>query len=80
MGRADHTPILSFADLLAAGALGGVGFTVSLLLAKLAFTGDAAIRDQAILGVLAGSLTALLLSAVIVSARARRYRIIAASS
>lgn len=67
-------PALPFGDILAAGALGGIGFTVSLLLANLAFASDAGIRDQAILGVLVGSLLALVLSAVIVSLRARSYR------
>jgi NhaA family Na+:H+ antiporter len=67
-------PGLPFADIIAAGALGGIGFTVSLLLANLAFATDAGIRDQAILGVLVGSLIALVLSAVIVSLRARSYR------
>ena len=61
-------------DLVAAGALGGIGFTVSLLLANLAFAGDPVLRDAAILGVLAGSLVALVLAAVFVSWRARRYR------
>lgn len=70
-------PALAVGDLVAAGALGGIGFTVSLLLANLAFAGDAAIRDQGILGVLAGSLIALALSATIVSARARRHRMLA---
>ncbi|MFT4258865.1 Na+/H+ antiporter NhaA [Microbacterium sp.] len=73
-------PALPFADILAAGALGGIGFTVSLLLANLAFAGDPAIRDQAILGVLVGSLIALGLSAAIVSLRARSYRRTAATS
>ncbi len=54
-------PALPFADILAAGALGGIGFTVSLLLANLAFASDGGIRDQAILGVLVGSLIALVL-------------------
>lgn len=67
-------PALPFVDILAAGALGGIGFTVSLLLANLAFADDAVIRDQAILGVLLGSLISLVLAAVIVSARARGYR------
>jgi NhaA family Na+:H+ antiporter len=61
-------------DLVAAGALGGIGFTVSLLLANLAFARDAVLRDAAILGVLAGSLVALVLAAVFVSWRAHRYR------
>lgn len=67
-------PALPFADIVAAGALGGIGFTVSLLLANLAFAADGGIRDQAILGVLVGSLVALVLSGVIVSLRARAYR------
>ena len=67
-------PALRFPDILAAGALGGIGFTVSLLLANLAFAGEGAVRDEAILGVLGGSLIALLLSAIIVSLRARAYR------
>lgn len=73
-------PALPFGDLLAAGALGGIGFTVSLLLANLAFASDASIRDQAILGVLVGSLLALVLSAVLVSLRARSYRRLAAAA
>lgn len=67
-------PALVMPDLIAAGLLGGIGFTVSLLLANLAFAGDPAVRDQAILGVLGGSLIALLLSAVFVSLRAGHYR------
>lgn len=73
-------PALPFGDLLAAGALGGIGFTVSLLLANLAFATDAAIRDQAILGVLVGSFLALLISALLVSTRARAYRRLAAAA
>ncbi len=67
-------PRLPFADLLAVGALGGIGFTVSLLLAALAFGDDPFVRDQAILGVLAGSAVSLVLAAVLVSWRARHYR------
>ncbi|WP_336645962.1 Na+/H+ antiporter NhaA [Microbacterium sp. USHLN186] len=73
-------PALRLPDILAAGTLGGIGFTVSLLLANLAFAGDGEVRDQAILGVLGGSLIALLLSAIVVSARARSYRTLAAAS
>ncbi|MBN9175901.1 MAG: Na+/H+ antiporter NhaA [Microbacterium sp.] len=67
-------PPLPFADLLAAGALGGIGFTVSLLLGELAFAGDALLRDEAILGVLAGSVVALVMASVLVSVRAAHYR------
>lgn len=73
-------PALPFADIVAAGALGGIGFTVSLLLANLAFATDDGIRDQAILGVLVGSAIALVMSGVIVSARARWYRRVASAS
>lgn len=73
-------PALVLPDLIAAGVLGGIGFTVSLLLANLAFASDDAVRDQAILGVLGGSLIALLLSAVFVSMRARHYRVLAAAT
>jgi Na+:H+ antiporter, NhaA family len=68
------TPPLAFADLVAAGALGGIGFTVSLLLSELAFTDAADLRDQATLGVLAGSVVSLLLAAGLVSWRAWHYR------
>ncbi|MDL5350765.1 Na+/H+ antiporter NhaA [Microbacterium sp. zg-YB36] len=67
-------PRLPLADLLAAGALGGIGFTVSLLLSELAFAGDAVTRDQATLGVLAGSVVSLALAAGLVSWRAWHYR------
>ncbi|MDQ4215356.1 Na+/H+ antiporter NhaA [Microbacterium capsulatum] len=67
-------PAIRFPDLLATGALGGIGFTVSLLLANLAFASDAGVRDQAILAVLLGSVMALLLAAVLVSWRARAHR------
>jgi NhaA family Na+:H+ antiporter len=74
IGNRGATPHLSFADLLAAGALGGIGFTVSLLLSELAFSGDPLLRDEATLGVLGGSMISILLAAVLVAQRARHYR------
>lgn len=74
VGNRGATPHLSFADLLAAGALGGIGFTVSLLLSELAFSGDPLLRDEATLGVLGGSMISILLAAVLVAQRARHYR------
>lgn len=65
---------LAMPDLIAAGALGGIGFTVSLLLSELAFAGDWMLRDEATLGVLAGSGIALVVAAILVSWRARHYR------
>ena len=69
-----ETPPLAIGDLLAAGALGGIGFTVSLLLSELAFADDPLVRDEATLGVLAGSGLSLVIAAVLVSLRARHYR------
>ncbi|HKT57399.1 MAG TPA: Na+/H+ antiporter NhaA [Microbacterium sp.] len=61
-------------DLLAVSALGGIGFTVSLLLASLAFAQSAPDRDAATLGVLAGSVVSLIAGAVLVAWRARISR------
>lgn len=66
-------PDLTIADILPASALGGIGFTVSLLLSRLSFTDDV-VADEAVLGVLLGSLISLILAAFLVSARARHYR------
>jgi NhaA family Na+:H+ antiporter len=71
---------LPLADLVAAGALGGIGFTVSLLLSELAFASSPELRDQATLGVLAGSLVSLVLAAGLVSWRAWHYRRIASQT
>ena len=73
-------PPLAFADLLAAGALGGIGFTVSLLLSELAFADAAGLRDQATLGVLAGSVVSLILAAGLVSWRAWHHRRLTATA
>lgn len=67
-------PRLALGDLLALAALGGIGFTVSLLMAELSFEADAIVRDQAILGVMAGSLASLVLGGMLVSWRAWHHR------
>jgi NhaA family Na+:H+ antiporter len=78
IGNRGATPHLSLADLLAAGALGGIGFTVSLLLSELAFAPDPLLRDEATLGVLGGSLISLIVAGALVAQRARHYRRLAA--
>jgi NhaA family Na+:H+ antiporter len=65
---------LPFFDLVAVAALGGIGFTVSLLLNELALGADRGIADQGTLGVLAGSAAAMVIAAVVVSVRAAHYR------
>jgi len=80
IGSRGRAPALTITDLLAAGTLGGIGFTVSLLLANLAFANDPATRDQAILGVLVGSLISVVLAGMVVSARAAWHRRVTAAS
>lgn len=74
IGNRGATPHLSFADLVAAGALGGIGFTVSLLLSELAFASDPLLRDEATLGVLGGSAISLIAAGILVAQRARHHR------
>lgn len=74
IGNHGATPHLSFADLVAAGALGGIGFTVSLLLSELAFASDPLLRDEATLGVLGGSAISLIAAGILVAQRARHHR------
>jgi NhaA family Na+:H+ antiporter len=65
---------LTLADLAVVGALGGIGFTVSLLMNELAFAALPAVGDQGVLAVLLGSGAAIALSAVVVTMRSRWYR------
>ena len=80
IGSGGKPPALRIMDLVAAGTLGGIGFTVSLLLANLAFATDPGVRDQAILGVLVGSLISVVLAGILVSSRAAWYRRVTAAS
>lgn len=63
---------LAWRDLVAVSALGGVGFTISLLLAELALTGDAAQRAKA--AVLLASATASLIGALALVHRSRVHQ------
>jgi len=65
---------LTFADLAVVGALGGIGFTVSLLMNELAFARLPGIRDEGTLAVLLGSAVAIVLSGVVVTLRSRHYK------
>jgi NhaA family Na+:H+ antiporter len=65
---------LAWWDVLGLALLGGVGFTVALLIGELAF-GAGTVRDgHAKIGVLAGSLGAALLASVVLRIRNRHYR------
>jgi NhaA family Na+:H+ antiporter len=65
---------LGWPDVLGLALLGGIGFTVSLLIGELAFGPDS-VRDAHVkVGVLVGTLAAALLATVVLRVRNRRYR------
>jgi NhaA family Na+:H+ antiporter len=67
--RADLSPALSWRDIGGVAVLAGVGFTVSLLVSDLSFTG--AEREAAKTAVLGGSLVAALAGALVLGHRDR---------
>jgi NhaA family Na+:H+ antiporter len=73
--RASLNPALRWADLVAVGFLAGIGFTVSLLIAELAFEETETLLAQAKVGILAATLGAAILSALVL---ARRKKALAA--
>jgi NhaA family Na+:H+ antiporter len=77
--RAELDEDLHWWDVVGLALLGGIGFTVSLLIAELAF-GAGSVRDEhAKVGVLVGTVTAAMLAAVVLRLRNRIYRRIAAA-
>jgi NhaA family Na+:H+ antiporter len=54
--------------------LGGIGFTVSMLISELAFRDETGGSEHAKLGVLAGSVLAALSATVLLRVRAHHYR------
>ncbi|MYX71303.1 Na+/H+ antiporter NhaA [Streptomyces sp. SID3915] len=72
--RAELSKDLAWADLFAVATLAGIGFTVSLLIGELAFTGDEGTVNEIKAAVLTGSLIAAVLSVVLLKLRVRRYR------
>lgn len=71
--RAELDPSISWIDVLGVGMLAGVGFTVSLLIGKLAFSPESGLGDFVTIGVLSGSVLAALLSSFVLRARNRHY-------
>ncbi|PPL15819.1 Na+/H+ antiporter NhaA [Microterricola pindariensis] len=65
---------LRIGDLLVVASLGGVGFTVSLLMNELAFASSQEVVDEGTIAVLLGSAVAMVFSAAFVSWRAAQYR------
>lgn len=71
--RAQLDPSIRWIDVVGVAMLAGIGFTVSLLIGDLAFV-DEGLEEYVKIGVLAGSLVAAALAAVVLRARNRHYR------
>jgi NhaA family Na+:H+ antiporter len=65
---------LTFASLITAGALGGIGFTVSLLMNDLAFESTPEVSAEGTLAVLLGSLISMVIASILVSRLAKHHR------
>ncbi|OIK00237.1 Na+/H+ antiporter NhaA [Streptomyces monashensis] len=72
--RASLSDDLAWADVFAVASLAGIGFTVSLLIGELAFTGDAVLTDEVKAAVLTGSLIAAVCATVLLKIRNAKYR------
>ncbi|WP_298457449.1 Na+/H+ antiporter NhaA [uncultured Cellulomonas sp.] len=75
--RADLDESLSWTDVLGVALLGGIGFTVSLLIGELAFGSDVTREEHIKIGVLMGSVVAAVLASTVLLTRNRAYRRIA---
>lgn len=71
--RAELNSDLSWRDVAAVSVLAGIGFTVALLIAQLAFGDDVAQVERAKAAVLIASLLAALIAAVLLFRRNREY-------
>lgn len=71
--RAELSPDLRWGDIAAVAFLSGIGFTVSLLIAELAYPGDDRL-DHVKVAVLAGSTVSAGLAAVVLRVRTRKHR------
>ncbi|MGW0520843.1 Na+/H+ antiporter NhaA [Crossiella sp. NPDC003009] len=76
--RAELDDDLSWVDVIGLALLGGIGFTVSLLIGELAFDGTAHAESTKV-AILAGSILAALLATMVLRARNRAHRRICAA-
>ncbi|WHT20256.1 Na+/H+ antiporter NhaA [Crossiella sp. CA-258035] len=76
--RAELDDDLSWLDVIGLALLGGIGFTVSLLIGELAFDGTAHAESTKV-AILAGSVLAALLATAVLMARNREHRRICAA-
>ncbi len=70
--RAELADEITWRDVGAVGVLAGIGFTVSLLIAELAFIADAGLANTAKVGVLTASATATALAIVVLQLSKKR--------
>jgi Na+:H+ antiporter, NhaA family len=71
--RATLTPDLAWRDVGAIGVISGIGFTVALLIAELAYETDESLLESAKVAVLTASVIAALLAGIAIRARNRHY-------
>jgi NhaA family Na+:H+ antiporter len=72
--RAQLDENLGWPDVVGLALLGGIGFTVSLLITELAYGAGSERYDHAKVGILTGTLLAAAVAAVILRLRNRRYK------
>ena len=72
--RAELAEELGWGDVLGLALLGGIGFTVSLLIGELAFGAGSAGDDRATIGVLLGSAVSAVAAGVVLRRRDRHHR------
>ncbi|MCY7412859.1 MAG: Na+/H+ antiporter NhaA [Salinibacterium sp.] len=72
--RGNRDARMPIPDIIAVAALGGIGFTVSLLMNELAFASQEEVADEVTLAVILGSVVAAIIGAVLTTFRARHYR------
>ncbi|HZX39764.1 MAG TPA: Na+/H+ antiporter NhaA [Streptomyces sp.] len=72
--RAELNDDLAWPDVFAVASLAGIGFTVSLLIGELAFSGDPVLTDEIKAAVLMGSLIAAVFAGILLKLRDRKYR------
>jgi NhaA family Na+:H+ antiporter len=74
--KASLSASLRWLDILAVGILGGIGFTVALLIAELSYTGG--VLESAKLAILVASVLAAVFAGVALRRRSRAYALLAA--
>lgn len=74
VSRAELNPQLGWLDIVGMAMLAGIGFTVSLLIAELSYSGDERMLDHAKGAILIASVTAAFLASVVLLLRGRHHR------